>query len=375
MVSDKKIYLIFFCLFFSFNTFGSIGRLAEGVREFLNKGAKHSDEITDQGFNEKIDTPDKVQGLVIRGAKHSNEMIDREFNRIMDEVLEITEMTREDIPEHILDNLRNVTRDPLKLIEPDSPYRVDTAMFFRPGHDEKIVHLHRAFLQKTTSREMESLTLVINSIFGPNNRQTERLALVVDRFFETLNSPVQAEFLSRKDILFHLFVHRGVTTISGSPSPEFLAWIDDIYESIYRKQLNEEAAKKAFEGGHFDGKAFFAHWENQDFRAFVIQSGFMTRERLAGNTELLLRWSEGLKGYSPNGPGRQLATLIETSFREISSAYNVEEAFRRDAFWQTVMEACNGSGDFALKVGRIIKRITPVAEDQGPPLDLGRIFD
>ncbi len=205
ILNNKKFYLMLaLCLLFSFKTF-AIGGVV-----------------------------DKIQELIKRAAKASNPMIDKKFNEIMDEVLEITKMSRADIPEHILNNLRNTTRDPLRLIDPDSPYRIDTAMFFRPGYDDKITHLHGAFLQK--------------SIDPQNRAQMDRLAVIVDGFVGRLNSRAQLMTLSRKDILSGLFIHRGITTVSGSPTPEFQIWLDDLYKALYEKETFEEAAKKGLSG-------------------------------------------------------------------------------------------------------------------------------
>lgn len=311
MILKKNFILTFIlCSLFSFNTFGVGGVL------------------------------DDISELFLRGAKSSNETIQREFDRTLDEVLEITEMNRADIPEYILDNLRNVTGHPVRLIDPDSPYRINTSMFFRPGHDKRITNLYRAFLQKSVNPE--------------NREQMNHLASIVDIFFDTLNSPAQVETLSRKDILFDLFIHRGVITPAGFPTPEFQVWIDELHKTLYQKETFEEAAKKAFEKGQFDRKAFFEIWKDEAFRNFIVESRFMTKTHLTGNTDLLIRWSDELE---KQGDLRQLSVLIEDSYRKAHDVYNVDEVIKRDDFWNTVLKASREDANFDNRVKRILQDI------------------
>ena len=75
----------------------------------------------------------------------------------MDEILETMEISREDIPEHVLNQLRNVTLDPLRLIDIDSPYRIDNlSIFFRhsgmaePDGSIWIANLYRVLYGKNS---------------------------------------------------------------------------------------------------------------------------------------------------------------------------------------------------------------------------------
>ncbi len=320
--NNKKSYFIFaFCLLFSLKTFAA-GKIVQRVEELMR-----------------------------RAAKSSNPRIDKKFNDIMDDVLEITGMNRADIPEHILNNLRNATMDPLRLIDPDSHYRVNTSMFFRGGHDKDITHLHRAFLQKS-------------SIDSTNKKQMDRLAVIVDRTVNSYDIPAHLETLSREDVLQGLFIHRGVTTDSGFPTPEFQDWLDDLYRALYEKESFEEAAKKAFEGGRFDEETFFELWKNEDFRRFIAESRFMTKAHLTGNWELLIRWSSKLNF----GIDRQFSGFIASSYREAHKTYDVDGVLEKDEFWQTVVRASNESDGFGRRVQEIIRRITPVQRDREIPI-------
>ena len=99
-------------------------------------------------------------------------------------------------------------------------------------------------------------------------------------------------------------------------------------------------------------------WKDQDFRIFVVKSRFITKEHLTGNPELLIRWTDELEKH-PGGL-YQLSGFIESSFREVHNAYDIEQVLSKDAFWTTVLKAVRESPDFALTVHRILQNIIPL---------------
>ena len=334
MISNNKNFIFIFCLFLSIETLGSPGKTLKTAAEEL---------------------AGKIEYLFKKGAKASNKKIKREFDRTLDEVLETMEISREDIPEHVLNQLRNVTLDPLRLIDIDSPYRIDNlSIFFRPGHDENLANVYRAFLQKRIDLN--------------NREQMDRLAVLVDRFVDMFDTPVHAQTLSRRDVLIDLFIHKGVIehsgVLSGMLTPEFDAWLVKLYRTLYKNETFQEVAKNSFKDS-FDGETFFNLWKDQSFRDFIVESRFMTKEHLTGNPELLIRWTDELEKH-PDGL-RQLHAFIESSFREAYNTYDVDQVPSKDSFWTTVLKAIREDSDFAFEVKRILRDITPVREDQYIP--------
>ena len=80
--------------------------------------------------------------------------------------------------------------------------------------------------------------------------------------------------------------------------------------------------------------------------------------------ETLSREDILLRFFTLGGPGRQISNFIESSFREADKTYDVDKALERDNFWMTVVKASQKSDDFAVRVQRIIREITPVEEDR-----------
>ena len=321
MKNNKILSIIFtFCLLFSLNVFG--------------------------GAATRVLT-ERIQHLFVKGAKSSNERIKREFDRTLDKILETIEISRKDIPEHILDRLRNATLDPLRLIDIDSPYRyrIDNfSIFFRPGYDKDLANVYRAFLQKRINID--------------DKVQMARLAVIVDGFVDMFDIHAHVETLSRRDVLANLFTHRGVVGLSGMPTPEFETWLAKLYEALYKKETFQEAAEGIFKNG-FDKEAFFTLWEDQAFRDFIVESRFITKAHLTGHTELLIRWADELKKrpeYSDYMD--QLSSFIRSSFKEAHNTYDdVTEVLSEDEFWTTVLQATREDRHFASRVASIVDEI------------------
>ena len=325
--STKKTYSTGFfisCLLFSSNALGSPGKAFK-------------------------DAAEQVHDFFLESVRHSNGEINKQFNQTLDEILTSfypQGLSRERIPEDLLKRLRNATMDPVKLIEggTEKEFRRFTDFDNRglPSFQSVDRHfeLYRAFFQKRLDLD--------------NEEQMNHLAHVVDGYARRYRA-------DRRDILYVLCKH------DGFEGEDFELWFEELYATLYRKERFREIAINTLPepGRGFRDEAFFKAWEDQNFRDFIVQSHFITREHLENNPTLLIHWTDELGKQGALG---QLAAFVRKSFNRADRTYDVDEMVNEDKFWKTVLEAIPENTKFEYRIKRILERLSPLTRDQIPPV-------
>jgi len=269
---------------------------------------------------------------------------DGHFDRTLDEILEIKELRRGDIPEQVINQLRNATEDPLKLI--DGSLDVDVDRFFSPrlpgdpNFDEHI-DLYRAFLQKRLD--------------PGNTKQMERLKNLVDELWirrmpesDDLNTP-------RYSVLYALTKHSGINP------DEFDVWYANLRIALYkREEFFKEIAEKAFKEG-FDEDTFYHYWEDEAFRKFIVDSHFMTKTHLTGNPKLLVRWAEELEHEQGM---EQFSVLIRSLFEGTDNPDEVTRVTNNDPFFRTVTRAFREDNNFLRRTQPLLRENIPLSRER-----------
>ena len=143
-------------------------------------------------------------------------------------------------------------------------------------------------------------------------------------------------------------------TSSGLPDSEFKTWTEDLYKALYKRESFVKVAGKIFEKD-FNRETFFAYWEDQAFRDFIVESRFMTKARLTGHADLLIRWTDELERHF--GGLSQFSDLVKSSFKKAYNVYDVDQVLGRDDFWRTVLKAAREDSVFAGRVRSIVEDI------------------
>ena len=176
---------------------------------------------------ESLGEPRGVPGVITSPIKTT----DGYFDRTLDEILETRGIHRGNIPKQVIDQLREATEDPLKLIDGSL---TDVTRFFSPrfpgdpNFDEHI-DLYRAFLQK--------------QLDPGNTKQMERLADLVDKLWTRLMPDSDDLNTPRYSVLYALTKH------SGLNPDEFDIWYANLHTALYKreeffKRLPRTALKK-----------------------------------------------------------------------------------------------------------------------------------
>ncbi len=206
-----SIFTVF--LFLPFSVFAGVGdQTIEGVGRFL------------KGITEKTDD------FFTAAARSSNEGIDLEFNRTLDEILEMKGMDREALPGHILSQLREATRDPMKLIVPEKPGGHPLHYFQDHEHSD----VFRAFFQKR---------LDVN-----NRDHMEGLMTSVHDMAEETGARVD-------DILSTLYEYDNFALIPDQ------VWIENLYASVYSLAIRGVHVDDISPGGKEPFHTFIRHFE------------------------------------------------------------------------------------------------------------------
>lgn len=277
-------------------------------------------------------------------------------------------ITREDIPQEILDHLRSFTLNPLKLFDPENVLEhsveyprivhgtvgeievstIFSAHFIIGDYND----IYRAFFQKRINLEDE--------------RQMYRFGKLIDKLRdenasilrETVGETESVKGLGREDILDFLCKHEGLT------EDAYKAWSKNIFKKLYGEEILKSLADDCFKEG-FDRGTFFTLWKDRAFRKFIVNSKFMTRAHLAGRPDLLVAWSGEIP--SESSFGGQLSDLIISTFDEASSSSHPKQTLAKNPFWKTVLKATRDNDSIRIKVNSILERITPVKQDKPKP--------
>ncbi len=326
MILNNKNFIVIFtvCCLFSFNTWAGGGGLIRLGKEVLGK-------------------PRGVPSEILASLTHPT---NKHFNRTLDEILETRGISRGDIPGQVINNLREATEDPLKLI--DGSLDVNVNRFFGtrvpgdPSFDEHM-DLYRAFFQKQLDLS--------------NTEQMKRLSVLVDNLWMRLMPESDDLNTPRYSVLYALTKHSGL-----SPD-EFDIWHASLRTALFnRDKFFKEIAENAFKGG-FDEKTFSRYWEDGTFRKFIVDSNFMTKARLTGNYRLLIQWTDELEQHEQGL--KQFSALIRSSFEEAQRFYNngaKTVTVVEDDFWSTATEAALNSDPFYRRFQLSLEEINPDIE-------------
>ena len=356
------------CLLFSFNTFAGPVKFLKGFFDSFKDGKSIAspekvdppsrptpEEIEEFSRQSRLEGLDNIDGISVRAVNHNAIVIDEQFNQTLDEILEMKGITREDIPQEILDHLRSFTLNPLKLFDPDNvlshsikypriiygtvgkiKVSITFSTHFISNGDYN--DIYRAFFQKRLDPE--------------NSTQMYHLGKLIDKLKDEID-------LSREEVLGFLFKHEGFT------EDAYKIWSENIFEKIYGKEVLKSLADDCFREG-FDREIFFTLWKDGYFREFIINSKFMTKAHLTDRPDLLVAWSKKL---NPETYGGQLSDLIISTFDKASGSPRPKQALAEDPFWKTVLKAIRDNEGFRFRVEGIVEEITPVKQDKPKPPD------
>ncbi len=307
------------------------------------------------GLTRALKTPSEKTPDIKRAVTFPAQTIDEHFNRTLDEILETKGISRGDIPEHVINKLRDATEDPLKLI--DGSLDINIARFFGTRvHDpnfNKYMDIYRAFFQKRLDLS--------------NTEQMERLSDLVDDLWKRLMPKSDDLNTPHYSVLYALTKHSGL-----SPD-EFDVWYADLYTALFnRDRFFKEIAEKALKEG-FDGKTFFHHWEDEAFRKFIVDSHFMTKTHLTGNPDLLIRWTDELEQQEQGL--EQFSALIRSSFEGTDNLDDVARIVDNDPFFVTVTQASREDTTFSRRTQPLLRENIPFnTERKGEKLSFMRLM-
>ncbi len=337
----------------------------------------------------------KTDDFFTAAARSSNEGIDLEFNRTLDEILEMKGMDREALPGHILSQLREATRDPMKLIVPEKPGGHPLHYFQDHEHSD----VFRAFFQKrldvNNGDHMEGLMTSVHDMAEETGARVDDIlstlyeydnfALIPDQvWIENLYASVYSTAMRGvyvNDISpggkepFHAFVRRFEEAMeSGSAdsyiiNPHFRLPDAKVDENGYRKMVFEYVAAnpERFVGRMADDpqikEAVSRFWDEDVtmvFRKPVINSIGKDNRHLLSDWEFFLKFWEQAKVLE--GGRARLRGLVKASFKNADNAYDVELAKHGDVFWNTTNRASGESAYFFQELDSMLRSI---AKEEG----------
>ena len=391
------IWIFTLCFLFSFNSFAVGGGLLK-----LIHGGKLTDsppvdkshqsptpEETEALARQRHDgIMDNIHGISERAIHHLARDIDEQFDRTLDEILETRNgmerfpIDKEHLPKDMLNELRAATTDPLRLFDLDDPQAMANAVNFNSAALDQSLRLLASLSELDGIEDALGYADIYRLSQDPRLTSTSQISDYRDiyrAFFQKRLDPEDSQQMYRlrklldrlsevheidiSDVLRFLFKHEGLD------EDAYKNWSEGLAGTLYRDDFYKSMADDCFKDG-FDEKTFFTLWEDESFRQFIVDSRFMTKDHLAGNTYLLIQWKQAQLKFT-NLMDDQLNVLIRSSLNEASLASDVEKALLKDPFWQTLIKAGKENLDFSEDFERRLQRITPVEQDQPSPPPLG----
>ncbi len=316
---------------------------------------------------ESIQTGSQKVHKLFGSAKPSDEVIDGEFNRMLDEILEMKGVSRRDLSERELHELRSTVTDPLKLIYneeyamlqryssrfsvPPEIYMFETFHPYGIIITEEVRDLFRTFLQRrldiTDQRQMKRLRKSVNKIAREHNLPPYEVLYLLCRH----NSFKDSDFIWFEDLYLVIMKGKSARKIADQKKK---ALQNMAHSCFFRIEYSDSGGWMPVRVT-FNKDMFFTYWEGQAFRDYIIDFNFMNRYHLV-DTHLLLSWANELKRKT--GRFGQLPAFIRFSFEDVLVDYDdVWIAMSEHPFLKTVFRATKEDDDFAKEVERILRSI------------------